>query len=178
MYKWQPNEDPDPDLRINENNKSEDAVPYEVGEPFVVDDVEIDNRDSKPKNAMAKRFTELITQGYKPHEAAKLIGSTMRGLVGNDQFKKQVQQLIETASLVPEMRKEMIRSGLNHIFISNINNPDKESQKLAIEAAKVIGADPEVGLNAPPQGTGIQINLNTLGNVLDKVEIIDIKKEE
>ncbi len=177
MYKWQPNEDEDKDLRITENQKTQDAVPYEVGEPFVVDEVDIDNRNSKPRNALAKKFLDLCGQGYTPGEAAKTIGSSLKGLVGNDQFKKQVQSLIQTASLAPELRKEMIRAGLNQIFITNINQPDKESQKLAIEAAKVIGSDPDVGLNAQPQA-GISINLNTLGNVLDKVQIIDIKKEE
>ena len=177
MYKWQPNEDEDKDLRLNEDQKTEDAVVYEGTEPFVIDDVDIDNQDKKPKNALAKRFMDLCGQGYKPHEAAKLVGSTMKGLVGNDQFKRQVQQLIQTASLTPEMRKEMIRSGLNHIFISNINNPDKESQKLAIEAAKVIGSDPDVGLNAAPQA-GIQINLNALGSVLEKTQTIDVKPIE
>ena len=178
MYKWQPpEEESDKDLRIEDNQVKDDAVPYVVEESFNVD-VDIDSVDKRPKNALAKTFHELVGQGLKPHEAAKRLGHTMKGLMSNESFTKQVQSLIDTATLPPDVRKAMIRSGLNAIFMQNINQPDKESQKLAIEAAKVIGSDPDVGLNAQPQA-GIQINLNTLSSVLDKLpETIDIKKEE
>ncbi len=176
MYKWEQPEESDKDLRLNEDQVKDDASPLEVLEPFPLD-VETDHQNKAPKNGIAKRFLELTGQGYKAHEAAKLMGSTIKGLVGNDAFKRQVQQLIETASLSADLRKEMLRAGLNRIFMENVSNPDKESQKLAIEAAKVIGSDPDVGLNAQPQA-GIQINLNTLSTVLDKIDVIDIKPIE
>lgn len=173
MYKWQPPEDPDRDLRVIETLETESSSEIQTGEDLSVD-VESDFQNKPPKTALAKRFVELTGQGYKPHEAAKLMGTTMKGLVGKEAFTKAVQSLIKEASMVPELRKEMIRSGLNKIFMENVGNPDKESQKLAIEAAKVIGSDPDVGLTAQPQA-GIQINLNTLGTVLDKANVIDVK---
>lgn len=167
----------DKHLRLNEED-SKDAVPYEISEGF---DLDIDaTSENKPaKNTLAKRFMDLVGQGYKPHEAAKTVGTTMSGIMGNEAFKKQVKQLVESASMPNDIRKEMVRAGLNRIFMENVARPDSNSQKLAIEAAKAISSDPDVGLNAIPN-PGIQININELDNVLAKAaeKIIDIKKEE
>ena len=63
----------------------------------------------------------------------------------------------------------MVRAGLNRIFITNVESSDVNQQRLALDAAKQIGADPEVGLNVEPTG-GIVINIGELDAVFAQIQ--------
>jgi hypothetical protein len=139
--------------------------------------------DKRLKDQLSKKFINLLGQGYKPGEAAKLVGTSIRGIMNQNKFKKDVQLLVETYNLPPDIRRAMVRAGMNQIVMENLKVPEATAQKLALDALKAIGSDTEVGINAPPQ-PGIQINLGNLTDVFaafakdDKMVVIDHKETE
>jgi len=75
-----------------------------------------------------------------------------------------LEQLVGTYFLPPEARKQMVRAGLNKIFLDNVDSEEINNQKLALDAAKQISSDPEVGLQQETGG-GVFINISELQGV-------------
>lgn len=136
--------------------------------------IEIEAKDKPDKNTLAKKYLNLIGQGYKPGEAAKLVGTSMSGIASDNKTKKQLERLAKDYQLSADVRRALVRMGMNKILLDNIDSTDVNNQKLALDAAKAIGSDTEVGINAPPQ-PGIQINV---GNLQGLFSAIEIPKEE
>ena len=122
--------------------------------------------DKKEKGTLAKRFTELVGQGYKPGQAARLVGSSVKGIMSSSRVKKEVATLLETYTLQADVRRALVRAGLNQLALENLGA--EGDKKVALDALKAIGGDTEVGINAPPQ-PGIQINVGNLQSLFTDI---------
>ena len=134
--------------------------------------VEISVRKGKNEGIKAKRFLELIQDGETPGRAAEAIGTTYKKIKKDLNIRAAAKKLIEENNFPAAARKEMVRAGLNKIFMENVDGGAKE-QKLALAAAKQIGADPDVGLTAPPSLIGLTIDMTQIKNVLQNVKPIE-----
>lgn len=135
--------------------------------------IEVEAKNKPPKDNLSKRFINLIGQGYKPGEAARRVGTSIQGLMSDNKIKKQIENLAKNYHLTADVRRQLVRMSTTKILLDNIEG-DTNQQKLALDAAKSIGSDTEVGINAPPQ-PGIQINV---GNLAGLFSSIDIPQEE
>ncbi len=82
--------------------------------------------------------------------------------------RASVQQLIGSYFFPPEARKQMVRAGLNKLFVDNINSSDPADKKIALDAAKQIASDVEVAINNDATG-GIIINVGELADVFKQL---------
>lgn len=117
------------------------------------------------KSIKAERYLELIAAGEPAHRAARFVGSTAGEMAKNPDMKAAVKKLIDEGTMPALVRKAMIRAGLDKIFMENLEN--KKGHKTAIQAAKLISSDPDVGLNIPPQGASVNIDLGILDKLLE-----------
>lgn len=133
------------------------------------------NRDRKSE-VVAKRFLDLIQMGEKPSYAAKKLGIPKldKKFMNQKEFRDAVKDLIETDTLPAAVRRMMVRAGANRIFMDNIKKGG--DPKLAIDAAKLIGADPEVGLNQPTL-IGVPIDMGALAGMLSQLDKIPELKQ-
>ena len=106
----------------------------------------------------AKRFLEMVQDGQPMWYAARRQGTTIKQLLKRDGMREAVKKLMEEGSLPAAVRKQMVRDGLNKIFMQNVEG-DLKQQKVALAAAKQIASDPEVGLTAPPTNIGVNIDM-------------------
>lgn len=174
MSDWIRQEDTPDLLKFDSSFSSEDET-IELESSDL--DVESESLDKKPKDTLAKKFINLLGQGYKPGEAAKLVGTSIRGIMSQKAFRDKVKNLVDTYNLTPDIRRAMVRAGLNQIAMDGLNSTDPSEKKLALDALKVIGSDTEVGTNAPPQ-PAVQINVGNLEELftkLDSVDTIDVE---
>lgn len=124
-----------------------------------------ENKDKNaPVIAAAERFVELVKQGMPAGKAAQEIGTTVRDIMTSVQMKAAVEDLMATAELAPEVRKRMLKAGLNKIFMRTVDSDNPKVMKIALEAAKQIGQDEGT---VPPEA-GVTINLGDLEIVRDK----------
>lgn len=117
----------------------------------------------------AKDFLSIIKKGDAPTEVAQeaLVQWT------SPEVKAAVKDLIETWELPAEQRKRLVRARMNRELVTG-------DSKDAINAAKIIGADPEIGLNQPA-ANNIQQNFSVEFMKLlgpDAGEIIEVKPNE
>ncbi len=140
--------------------------------------------ETKPnKSIKAERYLELIAAGEPAHRAARFVGSTAGEMAKSPDMKAAVKKLIDEGTLPALVRKSMVRAGLDKIFMENLEN--KKGHKTAIQAAKLISSDPDVGLNAPPQGASVNIDLGELGKLMETLtpikgleSILDVEEEK
>lgn len=117
----------------------------------------------------AKRLLNRVQKGESLSEAASAERMTVADLKDPDNpIRASIQQLIGTYFLPPEARKQMVRAGLNKLFADNINSADPADKKIALDAAKQIGSDPEVGLGGEAGG-GVIINIGELEGVFQQL---------
>ena len=126
--------------------------------------------EKERKGLKAERYLELIEGGFKPHDAAERMGTTVRDMNKSEDIRKAVKKLIEQGTLPPLVRKAMVRAGLDKIFMESLENPKRH--KTALGAAKLIGQDPDVGLNAPPSVIGVNVDMGALSGLFEKVQPI------
>lgn len=131
--------------------------------------VEINTKQTR--SIRARRFLELVEDGMTPSNAAKRLHSNLRNMNHNTDIRTGLRELVDNARFPAEIRKEMVRAGLNSIFLRNVAGKLKE-QKIALDAARQIAKDPEVGLNAITAGPSVNIDLSTLGTLLEKMKPI------
>jgi hypothetical protein len=118
----------------------------------------------------AKRLLDRVQSGSSLADAAKAERMTMSQLKDpNNPVRASVEQLIGGYFLPPEARKQMVRAGLNKMFLDNVNSTDPGNAKLALDAAKQISLDPEVGLQADQSG-GVIINIGDLEGVFKQLQ--------
>lgn len=128
--------------------------------------VEVIETTETPAKKMAGRFLDLVRSGERPGDAAHMLGTTLKEMDKSIAVQEALRELVPY-HMKPELRKEMVRMGLNKVFLDNIRSADKDYVKLALDAAKQIGSDPDVGLNAAPAG-GVTIDLGSLGDLLSE----------
>lgn len=123
-------------------------------------------RNTPATEVRVKRFLDLIAIGNRPCRAAERTGVTnLKKFMSSKEFRDEVRDLIETDNLPAGVRRAMVQAGLNRIFMDNY----KKEPKIALEASKQIGADPEVGLNQP-QLVGVPIDMGAIGQILAQFE--------
>ncbi len=117
----------------------------------------------------AKRVLERVSRGETLANAAKNEHLTVGAISDPDNpIRQSIQSLIGGYFLPPEARKQMVRAGLNKVFLTNVASEDPAAQKLALDAAKQIAADPEVGLTQEVSG-GVTINIGELAGVFEQI---------
>lgn len=119
----------------------------------------------------AKRLLDRLKRGEPLSRAANAERMTVAEVKDpSNPVRHSIQQLIGQYFLPPEARKQLVRAGLNKIFIENVSSEDPAAVKLALDAAKQIGADPEVGLTTHDTG-GVIINIGELAGVFDQIQV-------
>lgn len=135
-----------------------------------VNDVTLEVDDNKNSGAKVKagRFVDLLQAGVKPGEAAERIGTTLKQIRTSADMKIAVAELLEAATLSGEIRKKMVRAGLNKVFMENVGSDDPKALKVALDAAKLIGSDE--GLSTG-QEVGVTFDLGDLAGVIKDVKL-------
>ena len=167
-----------PTLELVVSNKAEDV------------DVFVNRTPLEDESTLkARRFLELVESGDSPTSAARKVDSRSNvskivGAVQDKDLRGKLKKLLERGRLPAEVRKEMVRAGLNDVFLEHVDGSPK-NQKLALAAAKLISDDPEVGLNAPIVTPGVTIDMGKFGELLGRMkpiegleEVIDITVKE
>lgn len=118
----------------------------------------------------AKRLLDRVSRGESLANAAKAERMTVAEIKSDDSpVRASIQQLIGTYFLPPEARRQMVRAGLNKVFLENVGSADPAAQKVALDAAKQIGADPEVGLTTVETG-GVIVNIEGLAGIFEQIQ--------
>ena len=120
----------------------------------------------------ARRMLDRVQRGQSVNEAARTERITMAQLKDpSNPIRASIEQLVGEYFLPPEARKQMVRAGLNKVFIKNVGSDDPVAVKVALDAAKQIAADPEVGLMQDQTG-GVVINIADLEGVFKQLATI------
>lgn len=154
--------------------KKPDALP-KGGVPV---DIEISNTLDNvpdPQDLVAKPLVDLIREGKTLQEAARETGLT-EALDKSPTFKQRVQDLIGEAYVPPDVLRETVRAARNKVLVQMTEEGLKESDpkklKIALEASKQIGMDPQIGLNQPPQPI-VNIDLRDVRGILKDLEPLE-----
>lgn len=114
------------------------------------------------EEALAKKFSSLLKEGESLERAAKGTGSELKALLSMSEVRNRVTEIIENYTLPAQARKMWARAVANKILAETENV--KGAEKIALEALKFIGSDPEVGLQ---QANTVTVNLDR--QALDKL---------
>lgn len=147
----------------------EEMLPVADIKPALIDVSSVPQKSRA--SVQAKRFLELISNGVLPNTAAENLNENLPELRKDATIRKGLKLLVEQSRFPAEVRKEMVRAGLNKLFMENINGSLKE-QKVALEASKQIAKDPETGLTTPNIGPQVHIDMGALTEMLQKMKPI------
>lgn len=138
-----------------------------------VTDVRLDEPPSNESIAQsqARKFIEKIKGGKKPHMAAQDIGTTLKKIKNSEEMKEALAELYKTATIGEEMRKLMVKNSLNKILMENYDSQEPKKVKLALDAAKLISNDPDVGLSSKEPSVSISFN----SGLEDRLKDIDFE---
>jgi hypothetical protein len=138
-------------------------------------DVEVEKpgpkRGKRDGKVTARKFVELVRDQQKtPQEAASILNLDMKTLSTGPEFKHYCQILYKNWSAPAEVRREIVRAGLNKVAVESLANGDYET---FMTATKQIGSDPEVGLTAPPAPL-VSLNIGSLDALMGKLSLEDV----
>lgn len=166
---------PDDSIRLRPLKKIADKPPGEV--PVLSTEVSVATTEkgiNTVADRHAKRLLDRVQRGETLSQASNAERIPVSVLRSPDSpIHQSLQNLIGNYFLPPEARKQMVRAGLNRMFLANVESTDVNQQRLALDAAKQIGADPEVGLNLEPTG-GVVINIGELDAVFKQIQTAPI----
>ena len=140
-------------------------------DPNVTEEVSEATEEVSTPAVVARRMADLLVAGKDPDD---YVPEDLRLHKG---FKRELQKLI-TAGYVPaDLMRAAVRAGRNTMFVQLLgegltaqDTDEKVSKlKLALDTSKVIGADPEIGLNQPP-GVQVNINIEDVKDILEKMD--------
>jgi len=127
--------------------------------------------------AKAKKFLDLVRKGCTPGEAAEQVGMSLAQLK-RTRVRKRIEDLTIAYHLPDEIRKLLVKAGLNRLFMMNLGKKDVANQKILLDTIKQMASDPDVGLQSNQQ-VGIQINLGELADLISRtppdIEVKDIE---
>lgn len=98
-------------------------------------------------------FINGIKSGLTKPESAAEVGIPLRSLMGSPVVRKDLTRLLDDYTIAAEHRKAAVRATTNKILLEG-------NFKEQLDAAKIIAADPEVGLSGP--STLVQVNNNNI----------------
>jgi len=146
------------------------SMPEETNATVSAEVTEVVEEVSTPA-VVARRMADLLVAGKDPDD---YVPEDLRLHKG---FKRELQKLI-TAGYVPaDLMRAAVRAGRNTMFMQLLGEglaaEDTDTKvsklKLALDTSKVIGADPEIGLNQPP-GVQVNINIEDVKDILEKMD--------
>lgn len=140
-----------------------EVAPHEMGNP----------------KALAHEVKQLIDQGLSVEEAAKKLGLDLRR---NKELRGQMRRLVAEVGTIPALvQRELVRQARMKLLLGNVHSDDPDAQKIALQAAKQIASDPEVGLNAPPAIVAL-VDMESLNQIFNKLpdedDILEAEFEE
>lgn len=150
-------------------------------------DICVSTRAGETKTVAAKKAKKLINRlqkGQSLRQATRAEHVTQADLQNAESaIGIALRELVGRNFLPAEARRQMVRAGLNKLFMDNVSSDDPAAQKIALDAAKQIGADPEVGLNHGESG-GVVVNIgeleavftqlsNEVPKIIDGREVVD-----
>lgn len=130
----------------------------------------------------AAKFVELVQGGATAVDAARQVGSLPATLSKDPDVKALVATLLEQFTFPAEQRKKMARAKANEIMLTG-------DPRDAINALKIVAADPEVGIAQQAPLIAQQFLSTELTNFMESQEIpaewntlpsgpvIEVKKE-
>jgi hypothetical protein len=139
-------------------------------------DITADGQEKPSKSnagVVAQKISNLMQKGVPLSEAAKTMGLDAK-LMPRELVTKLTVNAIQTYQMTPGVDRELVRAVRRKVLIDE-GLSETGDRKLALDAAKQIATDPDVGLNAPPQPI-VQINLTELQTVIDKGAQVDLKE--
>jgi len=147
------------------NAASEDVVVINE----VVTTLDYKNSEAKIK---AQRFADAIVSGMKPGQAADKVGTTLRAIKSSKEMQRVVEETIRTGHLSAEIRRLLVRSGLNQLLIQSLGSDDLQEREFSLKVIKQISLDPEVSTEQV-QG-GVTIDLGELKDVVTNISLPNI----
>lgn len=117
----------------------------------------------------AEKFFDKVQSGIPPGRAANIMHTSLKRIHSSEEMTRVITELTNTANLNAEIRKKMVRAGLNKIFMENVDSDDIKRQKLALDTAKQIAADPEIQLGQ--DGPTVEINVSEFGSALKGITL-------
>lgn len=137
-------------------------------------DVTVELGKPRPRTAVAKKFAELVTEkGKSPAEAADLMGIKIDS-AGAAQLRREVEGVIRGYTMKPEAAKVLVRAARNKLLIDALGTDGHEyDPKIALEAAKQIASDPDVGLTAAPVPM-VQLQFGNIEELLSQIDVKDV----
>lgn len=128
-----------------------------------------DRRTRKPETKLAQKFADLVRDGKSPKTAASLLKINLADPQMYD-VRAEVESLLRGYAMKPEIAKEFVRASRNKILLESMGiNGGEKNYDLALNAAKQIASDPDVGLNAPPAPL-VQLTFNSIEELLTNLD--------
>jgi hypothetical protein len=135
-----------------------DAVAVEIPSPKKADIKTV-------SKVRAVKFVELVKAGESPQEAAKQVHTSLARLERDPEVQAMCETLIAQYTLPAETRKKLVRARLNKVVAEG---NDKE----AVAAAKLVSADPEVGITTQIPQVMQQFNFSPeTSSFLDNLDV-------
>lgn len=138
--------------------------------------VEVSDKNSV-SYAAAEKFLTAVQDGMEPAKAARAVGTTLKKINNAAEMSEAIRNLVEMASLTSDVRRAMIRAGLDKMFMQSVGSEDLEERKHALAVAKQIAQDPEVGAGGEGPGVAITISDSLLTAIKD-VTLTPVKEGE
>lgn len=131
--------------------------------------------DKSESEIAAKRLVDAVAAGV-PAVSLELLGIPISKFKKAADFRQAVKELVANANLDAPIRKQVYRAFLNETVLLSRESTDPKIRKLGLDAAKLMGSDPEIGLLKEEGGSTVVIDLGSLGQVMKNVTL-DIAKE-
>jgi hypothetical protein len=125
---------------------------------------------------ISKRVVDLMHSGVSFEDATKIVGVDIK--VAPESLTKMLTASVITQYHLPaHAARELVRAARNKILLENLM-PGGDT-KAALDAAKQIASDPDVGLNTPPSPL-VQVNITDgLKRLMDsEVDMSNLLEEE
>lgn len=159
---------------VDYNDRRPDPIPVPVPMAHPEEhDIDATVSEVPERKTKARHFLELVNDGMPPSQAVRAVHTTMQDLRKDADVRAQLKDLIVVNRLPADIRKEMVRSGLNSLFMKNIGSDRLKDQKMALDVAKQISKDPEVGLSGPVGGPSVTIDMGSFAGLLQKMKPIE-----
>lgn len=142
----------------------------------IVDEVEVTSLKDEisTPQLVARRVADLMVDGKSLAEAQEKIPDMLRM---NKELAARVNKIIGMGYLPADMTRAAVRAIRVKTMVdafeeslTEVNEDIKDKKrKTALDASKMVGSDPEIGLNQPPQ-VAVQINIEDISDLIRQVD--------
>jgi hypothetical protein len=113
-----------------------------------------------------RAFVDLVKEGFAPEDAAEKIGLNLgeiSKISSQADMKSAVADVLQTGFIRSDVRKEVLRSGINKMIMEALLEGDRKS---FYDGYKLAASDPEIGLTGPSVAIQNNIDISDLGDIL------------